>query len=159
MMLSMTHSDFMRMAIEKTKTGITRGQSPFGCCIVKDGNVASCEHNIVWASTDSTAHAEITALRVACKNLGTIDLSGYTLYSTCEPCPMCFAACHWARIDKIIYGATIADAQKAGFHELTISCYEMKRMGQSEVIVEAGLLQAECAALFEEWKQARGRVY
>ncbi len=149
----------MRLAIEKTRKGIANGQSPFGCCIVKDGQMVSCEHNIVWASTDITAHAEVNALRVACKNLGSIDLSGCTLYSTCEPCPMCFAASHWARIKTIVYGATIADAHKAGFHELTISCIDMKRMGKSEVIVESGLLQSECAALFEEWKQARGRVY
>lgn len=149
----------MSLAIKKTKEGIAAGQSPFGCCIVKDGAVVSCEHNIVWASTDITAHAEITALRVACKNLGSIDLSGCTLYTTCEPCPMCFAACHWARVDKIVYGATIDDALSAGFHELTIACEDMKRLGGSEVLIERGVLQAECVALFDFWKQAQGRAY
>lgn len=155
----MDHTHFMRLAIEKTRAGIYAGQSPFGCCIVKNGEVVSCEHNIVWASTDITAHAEINALRVACKNLGTIDLSGCTLYSTCEPCPMCFAASHWARIKTIVYGATIADALDAGFNELTIPCETMKELGGSPVIIQQGIMRDECAALFKEWKQANGRSY
>jgi guanine deaminase len=155
----MEHSDFMRLAIEKTKKGIAAGQTPFGCCIVKEGKVVSCEHNVVWATTDITAHAEVNAIRVACRQLKTIDLSGCMLYTTCEPCPMCFAACHWARIDTIFYGATIADAHKAGFHELTISCVDMKQLGQSEVTIKSGVLQAECVVLFEEWKRAAGQVY
>jgi guanine deaminase len=155
----MVHSDFMRLAIEKTRAGIYAGQSPFGCCIVKDEQVVSCEHNIVWASTDITAHAEINALRVACKNLGTIDLSGCVLYSTCEPCPMCFAASHWACITTIVYGASIADALDAGFNELTIPCETMKELGSSDVTIHKDVMKDECAALFEEWRQAKGRAY
>ncbi len=155
----MDHNYFMQQAIEKTREGIAQGQSPFGACIVKDGETISCEHNIVWASTDITAHAEINALRVACKNLGTIDLSGCTIYSTCEPCPMCFAACHWARVKEIVFGASIADAQAAGFHELTISCNTMKELGKSEVIITKGILKDDCAALFQEFKQAEGKIY
>ena len=102
---------FMRLAINKAKQGIKQGQTPFGACISKDGEVISCVHNIVWESLDITAHAEISAIREACKKLNTVDLSGCVIYSTCEPCPMCFSACHWAKISKIVYGAQIEDAK------------------------------------------------
>ncbi|MCK5632950.1 nucleoside deaminase [bacterium] len=149
----------MRMAIEKTKEGVAQGQSPFGSCIVKNGEVISCEHNVVWKTTDITAHAEVTAIRAACKKIKSIDLSGSVLFSTCEPCPMCFASCHWAKIDKIVFGASITDAQKAGFNELTISCDTMKNLGGSHVKVEKDFLHDECAALFDLWKQRGGKKY
>ncbi|MHC4755582.1 MAG: nucleoside deaminase, partial [Planctomycetota bacterium] len=119
---------FMTMAIEKAKEGFGNDNSPFGACIVKDGEVVSCEHNIVWQSTDITAHAEINAIRKACEKLNTIDLSGCVIYSTCEPCPMCFTACHWAKISTIVYGASIPDAKNAGFSELAISNEKMKQL-------------------------------
>jgi len=149
----------MELAIDKARQGIESGQSPFGCCIVKYGEVISCEHNVVWKTTDSTAHAEINTIRVACKKLGTIDLSGCQLYSTCEPCPMCFAASHWARIDKVFYGASIIDAQKAGFNELTISCDTMKKLGGSAMHLEEGLLREKCIHLFDLWKKSCGKSY
>ena len=111
----------MELAIAKTREGIRHGQTPFGACIVKKGRVIACSHNEVWKNTDITAHAEVAAIRVACRKLGTIDLSGCTIYSTCEPCPMCFSAIHWAGIGKIVYGAGIADAAECGFGELEIS--------------------------------------
>ena len=147
----MDHEHFMRLAIEKAREGIAHGQTPFGACIVKDGQVVSLEHNCVWATTDITAHAEIYAIREACRALGTIDLTGCVIYTTCEPCPMCFSACHWARIKKIIYGAHIADAKNAGFHELTIPGPEMKRLGGSPVELEGNVLGEEAARLFDEW--------
>lgn len=155
----MDHERYMQLAIEKTKEGIQKGQTPFGACIVKNSRVISCEHNIVWASTDITAHAEINAIRVACKALNTIDLSGCVMYTTCEPCPMCFAACHWARIEKIYYGASIADAQQAGFHELTISADTMRELGKSEVGIQKDVLNNECVQLFDDWKKMNGNVY
>ncbi|MHB9124868.1 MAG: nucleoside deaminase [Armatimonadota bacterium] len=144
----------MRMAIEKAREGIAEGQTPFGAVIVKDGRVVACEHNAVWATTDITAHAEIRAIRDACRVLGSVDLSGCVIYSTCEPCPMCFAACHWARIERVVYGAVIADAERAGFHELSIPNAEMKRLGGSPVELSAGVLGDEAAALFDEWLAA-----
>lgn len=155
----MDHAKYMRMAIEKTKHGIGAGQSPFGCCIVKNDQIVSCEHNVVWATTDITAHAEVNAIRVACRQLRTIDLSGCVLYTTCEPCPMCFSAAHWARVTTIVYGASIADALQAGFHELTLSCQMMKTLGNSEVEIHKDMLKEECVTLFDMWKKARGRVY
>ena len=151
----MNDEDFMRLAIEKAREGIAEGQTPFGACIVKGGQVITCEHNRVWQTTDSTAHAEVVAIRSACEALGTIDLSGSVMYATCEPCPMCFSACHWARISRIVYGAEIEDALDAGFNELTIPNPEMKKLGNSPVELRQGVLREECAALFAEWTEKR----
>jgi len=142
---------FMTLAIERALEGMRAGQSPFGACIVQAGKVIACEHNVVWRATDSTAHAEITAIRVACKAVGGIKLSGATIYSTTEPCPMCFSAIHWAGIARIVYGASIADARKAGFGELAISNVDMKRLGGSNVEIVAGFMADEAAALFDRW--------
>jgi tRNA(Arg) A34 adenosine deaminase TadA len=152
---------FMRMAIEKTRAGIRAGQTPFGACIVSsDGNVIACEHNVVWATTDITAHGEVNVIRAACRALGTVDLSGSVIYSTTEPCPMCFSAVHWAKISRIVFGASIADARAAGFNELTIPNILMKDKGQSPVEIDGGCLREACVALFEEWKNAgQARTY
>jgi tRNA(Arg) A34 adenosine deaminase TadA len=120
---------------------------------VKDGQVLSCAHNGVWETTDITAHAEVRAIRDACRKLGTIDLSGCTIYSTCEPCPMCFSACHWAKISRIVYGACIDDARRAGFNELTLSDENMKRWGNSPVELAGRLLLEENRALFRIWAE------
>jgi tRNA(Arg) A34 adenosine deaminase TadA len=149
----MRELDLMRMAIEKTREGIAAGQSPFGAVIVRDSEVIASTHNTVWRDTDPTAHAEVNCLRSAAAVLSTIDLRGCTMYSTCEPCPMCLAAIHWAKIDRVVYGATIADAAAAGFHELHVAAEDLAAMGRSPLKVEGGLLRSECAALFEEWKQ------
>ena len=142
---------FMRLAIEACAAGIAAGQTPFGACIVRDGRTVAVAHNRVWLTTDITAHAEVVALRLACAAEHAIDLSGCVIYSTCEPCPMCFSACHWARLDGIVYGAQIADARLAGFNELTVSNADLKRLGGSAVEVVGGFLRDECAALFQAW--------
>ncbi len=151
----------MRMAIEKARAGIRAGQTPFGACIVSsDGNVIACEHNVVWATTDITAHGEVNAIRAACRARGAVDLSGSVIYSTTEPCPMCFSAIHWAKISRIVFGASIADARAAGFNELTIPNTLMKDKGQSPVEIDGGCLRAACVALFEEWKNSgQARTY
>lgn len=142
---------FMQMAIDKAREGVLAGQTPFGACIVREGQVISCEHNVVWETKDITAHGEVHALRVACQRLNDIHLEGCVIYSTCEPCPMCFSACHWARISKIVYGASIEDAQKAGFNELAISNKELKEKGGSNIEIVAHLMREENVNLFEEW--------
>ncbi len=153
----MVHEEGMRTAIAKAREGIAAGQTPFGACILRHGEVIACEHNQVWSTTDSTAHAEVVALRAACRKLGTIDLSGCTIYATCEPCPMCFAACHWAKVSHIVFGSSIADAQAAGFSELTISNEDMKHLGGSPITVTGGVLREEAIALFELWKSQPDR--
>lgn len=156
----MTDELFMRMAIGAALEGIGKGQSPFGACIVKDGDVVVCDHNRVWLDTDSTAHAEIVALRNACRRLATIELKGTTIYSTTEPCPMCFSAIHWAKVDKIVYGARISDALKAGFNELKIYNQVMAEFGGSDIEIVSDFMRDECVLLFDRWKEkATARAY
>ncbi len=147
----------MLLAIKKAKDGIQDGQTPFAACIVKDSEVVACAHNAVWKRIDATAHAEINAIRLACKKLDSIDLSDCTMYSTTEPCPMCFSACHWARIFKIVYGTSIGDSKEYGFNELCISNSSMKSMGQIGLDVVGGFLRVECLRLFEAWSRRRDR--
>ncbi|MDD5116119.1 MAG: nucleoside deaminase [Candidatus Omnitrophica bacterium] len=151
---------FMRLAIKKAREGIGRGQTPFGACIVKGKKVIACSHNLVWKNTDITAHAEVTAIRQACSKLKTLDLSGCVIYSTCEPCPMCFAACHWARISRIVFGCAIKDAKRYGFNELQISGSRLKRISKSRIRLTPGVLARESVKLFDCWcRQAGSGVY
>lgn len=150
----------MRRAIAVAEVGLAAGQSPFGCCIVRDGQVLAEEHNRVLLGPDATAHAEINAIRAACRRVNDVHLAGSVLYSTCEPCPMCLAACHWARVDAVVFGATIADAQQAGFNELTIAADQMIREGRSPLRLTGGLLAEECRALFQRFvANPRHRTY
>jgi guanine deaminase len=156
----MTDADYMRLAIDKTREGIEAGQSPFGSAIIRGSEIVAVTHNTVWKTTDPTAHAEVNCIRAAATKLKTIALQGCTLYSTTEPCPMCLSAIHWAKIERVVFGATIADAADAGFQELFVPAKELAAMGRSPLKVECGLLQAECAALFDEWKRSgKARSY
>ena len=148
---------WMRLAIAKAREGIAAGQTPFGACIVRGDEAVALAHNVVLRTTDITAHAEVTAIRDACHATSGIDLTGCVIYSTCEPCPMCFGACHWARLDRVVYGATIADAASAGFRELSISNVEMKRCGSSPVEITPNLLRDEAMELFQQWIRVPGR--
>ena len=156
----MTDIDWMRQAIAQAREGIAAGQSPFGSIVVRDGCAVAAAHNTVWLDTDPTAHAEVNNLRAAARALKTIDLKGVTLYSTCEPCPMCLAATHWAKVDRLVFGASIADAASAGFSELPVPAATLAEMGRSPLVIEGGVLAEECAGLFREWKDAGlGRSY
>ena len=150
---------FMRQALDVCRQGIDAGQSPFGACIVRDGQVLACEHNHVWAHSDPTAHAEVQAIRAACDSLGQVHLAGATIYSTTEPCPMCFSAIHWARIERIVYAAAIADAQRFGFNEVPISNTTLKQAGGTPVTVVPHVLVDEAVALYRYWQAQGGRVY
>jgi guanine deaminase len=154
------YEKFMRLALDKAKEGIDSGESPFGACIVRDGEIIACEHNIVISSMDSTAHAEIHSIRKACRNLNTIDLSGCVIYSTCEPCPMCFSAIHWARISKIVFGAGIEDSKRFGFNELAISNERLKREGNCNIEITGNFMRNESINMFEYWSlRADKKVY
>jgi guanine deaminase len=154
----MDPATLMQMAIEKCREGMAAGQSPFGCAIARGDEVISCSHNTVVLTTDITAHAEVNAIREACKHIGSIFLDGTVVATTCEPCPMCMSALHWARVDTVYYGATIADADNAGFNELDIPAAEIVRMGNSTVKLIPQLLPDECKKLFQEWKNNPRRV-
>lgn len=144
--------DLMRLAIDAARQGMQRGQSPFGCAISLEGTVVSVAHNHVLISTDITAHAEVTALREACRKTGTIYLEGALVASTCEPCPMCMSALHWARVKRVYFGATIDDAFEIGFNELRVPAAELLRIGDSKIQLVPGVLAEECRALFSEWR-------
>ena len=148
---------FMLLAIKKAKAGIKSNQTPFGAAIVKNGKVISQAHNTVWKNIDITVHAEINAIRLACKKLKSINLSGCEIYSTCEPCPMCFSACHWAKISKIIFGTKIEDAKKCGFSEFLISNKKMKKLGKSKIKIQGDFLRDENLELFKLWKSGKNR--
>jgi tRNA(Arg) A34 adenosine deaminase TadA len=150
---------YTKMAIAKARQGALKGQSPFGAVIVRKGEVLACEHNKVWKVCDITAHAEITAIRAACKKVGAIDLTGSTIYTTCEPCPMCFGAIHWARISRVVFGCSIKDAKEVGFCELTISAKRLRSMGKSPVTVTGGILKEECIDVLRLWKELGGKPY
>ena len=110
----MTDEQFMRVAIDQACAGIDAGQAPFGAVVVRQGKVIAATHNTVWLDGDPTAHAEINAIRRAAAVSPTVFLPGCVMYTTCEPCPMCLAAIHWSKIERVVYGAAIADAATAG---------------------------------------------
>ena len=113
----MEHKDFMRRAIALAVENVAKGGGPFGAVIVKEGVVVATGVNRVTANNDPTAHAEVNAIREACTKLGTFDLSGCVLYTSCEPCPMCLGAIYWAHLDKIYYGANQHDAAEVNFDD------------------------------------------
>ncbi len=141
----------MRRAISEARKNLVRPKGgPFGACLVRDGRVLAVARNTVLAG-DATCHAEVNAIREASRKLGTFDLSGCEIYSTTEPCPMCFGAIHWSRIEVIYYGTGIRDAARAGFHELRLSNERMRALGGSRIRLVPGLLRDECLALFQAW--------
>jgi tRNA(Arg) A34 adenosine deaminase TadA len=150
----------MRNALDVCRRGIAAGQSPFGAAIVREGEVLAAAHNRVWAMRDPTAHAEITAIREAAAKLGTIELAGATIYSTTEPCPMCFGAIHWARIARIVYGARIDDARGFGFNELALPNRQLKELSCDPVELVPDVLREESLELFRLWATQPGnRAY
>ena len=151
--------EHMILAMATARDGVKKKNSPFGAVIVKNDVLVAAAHSEVIQKNDSTAHAEVTVIRKACKALKTWDLSGCVIYSTTEPCPMCFSAIHWARIDKIVYGADIETAKKFGFNELEISNYKMRSMGKTKIEIQADFMSKENIKLFEFWKEFGGEAY
>ncbi|MCL6465406.1 MAG: nucleoside deaminase [candidate division WOR-3 bacterium] len=150
----------MERAIEQALAGIAAGQAPFGCVIVKNGVIIAAAHNTVWQDNDPSAHAEVNAVRQACRHLGTIHLIDAVMYCTCEPCPMCYSLAHWARIGKIVFGARIGDARAAGFNELAISALQMKTIGQDKIEIVPDFLADRCRQIFNLWRnQGQSKPY
>jgi guanine deaminase len=147
----------MQAAIDVCREGLARGQSPFGCAIAVGDRIVARTHNTVVLTTDITAHAEVNAIRAGNQFLGDIFLAGGIVATTCEPCPMCMAALHWARVDTVYYGATIADAESAGFNELQVPASELLRIGGSQVRLIGDTLAEECKKLFQEWLASPAR--
>ena len=148
---------FMRLAIEKSLESVDNGGGPFGAVVVKDGEVVAVASNSVTLDNDPTAHAEVNAIRMACKKLGTFDLSGCEIYASCEPCPMCLASIYWARIGKLYYANTKVDADKIGFSDSFI--YEEFAKPESERSIKVvKMLRNEAIQAFENWKKKEDKV-
>lgn len=146
------------MAISEAMEGIKNGHGgPFGTVIVKDGEVVGRGHNRVLVDSDPTAHGEITAIRNACRRLGTHDLKGCTLYTTGEPCHMCLCACMWANISKVYYGCTIADNGMIGFRDDKFDKIFGGRDKLGDFMSE--LDRDECIRLFEEYLAMSHKIY
>jgi guanine deaminase len=146
------HIQFMRMAIELSASNIEQGLGgPFGAVIVKDGAVIASSANKVVVDIDPTAHAEISAIRLACKQLGTYNLAGCEIYTSCEPCPMCLGAIYWARIDKIYYANTKADAAGIGFDDHFIYG-EIESSMDDRKLTFVQLLRDEALPVFKRWQ-------
>ncbi|MDR0729741.1 MAG: nucleoside deaminase [Prevotellaceae bacterium] len=150
---------FLRDAIELADENITQqGGGPFGAVIVKDGAVVARAVNTVTTGNDPTAHAEVNAIRAACRALNTFDLSGCTIYCSCEPCPMCLAAVYWARIERIYYAGTRIDAQEAGFDDSFIY-EELERPLPERKIPIVQQLGDEGAKPLQRWKRTENKTH
>ncbi len=150
---------YMKLAKNEADNGIKNKEGgPFGAIIIdKKGNIIAEGNNKVIKNNDPTAHAEITAIREACKKLNTYDLSEYILYTSCEPCPMCLSAIIWANIKKVYYGCTRKDAGEIGFRDDMI--YEYLKVKNKELITLKEIDREDCLKSFEEYKKNNGIIY
>ena len=143
--------EWMRRAIAlATENVVSARGGPFGALIVRNGEVVGEGTNIVTATNDPTAHAEVTAIRAAAKALNTFTLAGCELYTSCEPCPMCLAAAHWARIDAVYFAAGAQDAARAGFDDAFLYG-EFRKDSDARALPETQLLRDEAWASFAAW--------
>lgn len=153
----MTKEELMGMAIELSIENIASGGGPFGAVIARDGEVVATGVNRVTANHDPTAHAEVSAIRDACRKLGTHDLSGCEIYTSCEPCPMCLGAIYWAHIDRIYYGNDKDDAREIGFDDSFIYD-ELALPRDSRRLPAERLMPGEAIRAFRLWCDKPDRV-
>ena len=147
--------DYMKIALEEAYEGISANHGgPFGAVVVKSGEIVGRGHNRVLYKKDPTCHGEMEAIRDACKNLGTYDLSGCELYTTAEPCPMCLGGILWANIRKVYYGCNREDTDKIGFRDNIF--YEYLD-GGIELLKMQEKQREECLELFEQYKKIEGK--
>jgi guanine deaminase len=155
---AMTQENFMREAIKEAEAGLRGGRGgPFGCVVVRRGEVIARGNNQVTSTNDPTAHAEITAIREACRKLKTFQLDDCELYTSCEPCPMCLAAVYWARIPKLFYANTRADAAAIGFDDDFIY-QQIPLAPEKRTLAMQTLLRDEAQAAFREWHAKPDKV-
>lgn len=149
---------FMREAIRLSVEKMEAGEGgPFGAVVVKNGQIIGRGWNRVTSASDPTAHAEVMAIRDACRNLGTFELSGCELYASCEPCPMCLAVIYWARLDKLYFAATRSDAAGAGFDDEFLY-HEVSKPWKTRRLPTEQLLDNEARKAFDAWKQKESRT-
>jgi guanine deaminase len=149
-------AEFMSRAISLALENVRSGGGPFGALIVKDRRIVAEGVNRVTATNDPTAHAEVVAIREACRALGDFQLAGCDLYTTCEPCPMCLGAIYWARPSRVFYGGSAADAAAAGFDDAFIY-EELQHPHSSRRIPMTQLLRDESLAIFSAWKHQENK--
>ena len=157
-MTSESHEKFMRRAIELAQKGVDENRGgPFGCVVVKDGKIIGEGFNQVTSTNDPSAHAEIVAVRNACEALNSFQLEGCTVYTSCEPCPMCLGAIYWARPLRLFIAGTREDAAAAGFDDDHIYRELGKPNDQRELPMES-LLRNESQAVFKRWIEKPDKV-
>ncbi|HEX4037476.1 MAG TPA: nucleoside deaminase [Acidobacteriaceae bacterium] len=143
--------DFMRRAIELASDNVLSGRGgPFGAVVVRDGRILGEGANSVTQTNDPTAHAEVQAIRAACRALGSFSLKGAEIYASCEPCPMCLAAIYWARIDRIWFGNASADAARIAFDDAVLY-RELALPARDRIVPSATLLRDEAQESFRLW--------
>lgn len=152
------HAAHMRRAIALSRTHMQAGDGgPFGAVIVRDGDVVGEGWNCVTSTNDPTAHAEVVAIRAACKRLGRFDLRGAVLYASCEPCPMCLAATYWARIDRVYFANGQADAAAINFDDAFLY-RELALPRPERSLVCEQILRDEALEVFREWGAKADKV-
>jgi guanine deaminase len=147
-------AEAIRLALENVRSG--KG-GPFGALVVKDGKVVGKGVNTVTASNDPTCHAEVNAIRDACRNLKDFQLTGCDIYTSCEPCPMCLGAIYWARPNRVFYAATKSDAAHAGFDDSFIYD-EIQKVFDIRSIPFAELMREKAVEVFAEWNDKEDKV-
>jgi tRNA(Arg) A34 adenosine deaminase TadA len=153
------HHQFVQEAVNLAREGMrTNRGGPFGAVIVRDGTIVGRGCNQVTSTLDPTAHAEMVAIREACLTVGRFDLCGCVIYASCEPCPMCLSAIHWARIDKIYYACTRYDAAGIGFDDNHIYQQVALPLEQRSLPIEH-LPTQEATDVFQEWKSMPGKIH
>ena len=157
--MNITNQDreFMREAIRLASESVRNGGGPFGAVIVKDGKIVAGSSNRVTIDNDPTAHAEVNTIREACRRLGTFDLSGCVIYTSCEPCPMCLGAIYWAHIDRIYYGNTRKDAADINFADDFIYEEMDKPLGERTVPI-IPMLRDEALQSFRMWTEKNDKT-
>ena len=151
-MITEQDKQFMREAIRLADESVKHGGGPFGAVIVKDGEIIAGSSNSVTIDHDPTAHAEVNTIRQACQKLGTFDLSGCTIYTSCEPCPMCLGAIYWAHIGRIFYGNTRKDARDIDFADDFIY-EELDRPLDERTVPIINILRDEALNSFRLWTE------
>lgn len=152
------HEKFMRIAIEFSEKNVTESLGgPFGAAVVKNGKLIAASGNKVTSTNDPTAHAEVSAIRLACEKLKTFDLTGCVIYTSCEPCPMCLSAIYWARIGQVYYANTKVDADEIGFSDKFIY-EEIEKPMDERTIPIIQLLRDEAQQAFKLWDQSAMKV-
>lgn len=149
--------EIMQRAIDLAAESVKKGGGPFGAVVVKDGKVIAESANSVTPDNDPTAHAEVNAIRLACKKLGTFMLDGCDIYASCEPCPMCLGAIYWAHIKTIYYAGTRSDAAKAGFDDDFIY-REINIDPEKRSVPAFNFMPNEGAAVFKLWLDKEDRT-